>query len=195
LKTNTESKILDKIRKVGRGSLVFGDHFIRIGNPRMALARLVKSGELAKVATGIYVRPEKDPIIGLITPGIEEIALAIAKRDKARIVPTGIYALNKLGLSSQVPLNIVYFTDGSARKIKAGNQTITFKRTTPKNLSAIGEISKLVIQALRSIGKENVTPEQVKKIQQLLQKEKKTHLQHDIRLAPAWIRQIMQPLK
>ena len=138
------------------------ESFLSVGNAKAvnkALERLVEKNELLRVATGIFVRPELDPVIGIVTPGIEAIATAIARRDKARIVPTGIYALNRLGLSSQVPLNIVYLTDGAARKIKIGNRTITFKRTTPKNVMAVGEISSLAIQALRTIGKENVTEE------------------------------------
>ena len=75
-----------------------------------------------------------------------------------------------------------------------GKNTITFKKTTPKNVSAVGEISKLVIQALRIIGKENVTKEEIEKIQKLLKEEKKTRLRHDIRLAPVWIKEIMKPV-
>ncbi len=192
-----ENQILNKIKKAKRGALFFVDNFITIGNAKAvgkALERLVKSGELQRVATGIYFRPEKDPVIGYVTPGIETIAKAIAKRDKARIVPTGVYALNQLGLSTQVPLNVIYLTDGAARKIKIGNRTITFKRTTPKNLAAIGEIDRLVIQALRTIGKDKVTSEEIEKIQQLLKKEKLTYLQQDIRMAPEWIRKIMLPI-
>ena len=192
-----ENQILNKIKKAKRGALFFVDNFITIGNAKAvgkALERLVKSGELQRVATGIYFRPENDPVIGYVTPGIETIAKAIAKRDKARIVPTGVYALNQLGLSTQVPLNVIYLTDGAARKIKIGNRTITFKKTTPKNLAAIGEIDRLVIQALRTIGKDKVTSEEIEKIQQLLKKEKLTYLQQDIRMAPEWIRKIMLPI-
>ena len=109
-------------------------NFISKGNSeavRKALQRLVKYGELVRVATGIYVRPEIDPVIGPVTPNIETIAKAIARRDKARIIPTGVYALNRLGLSTQVPMNLVYLTDGAARKIKVGKRTITFKKATP----------------------------------------------------------------
>ncbi|MFZ4414866.1 MAG: DUF6088 family protein [Bacteroidales bacterium] len=190
-----ESQILTRISKAGRGVLFFSDSFIAFGSPdavRQALARLVKAGELLRVATGIYVRPQVDNIVGKLTPGIEEIARAIAKRDKARIIPTGIYALNRLGLSAQVPMNVVYLTDGTTRKIKIGKRSITFKKTSPKNLAAVGEISSLVIQALRTIGKDKATDTEIKKIQQLLKKEKSTRLQHDIRLAPAWIREIMK---
>jgi hypothetical protein len=189
-----EIQILNKIKKARRGSLFFVDNFITIGNTKAtgkALERLVKSGELKRVAAGIYVRPEIDPIIGPVTPEIGAIVKAIAKRDRARIVPTGVYALNQLGLSTQIPLNIIYLTDGAARKIKIGKRIITFKKTAPKNLTAIGEISKLVIQALRSIGKDKVTEEEIGKIRHLLKKEKLTHLQQDIRSAPEWIRKIM----
>ena len=197
MKESIEIKILNRIKKAARGVLFFTESFIVYGSTeaiKKALQRLTNSGKLMRVATGIYVRPRKDPVIGVITPGIEDIAKAIAKRDRARIVPTGIYALNKLGLSTQVPLNIVYLTDGAARKIKVEKHTITFKKATPKNVATVGEISGLVIQALRTIGKENVTAVEIKKIQKLLKEEKTTRLQHDIRLAPDWIREIMKPL-
>ena len=194
---SVEEHIFINIRKAGKGTLFFIESFITYGNPeavKKALQRLVNTGELERVATGIYVRPQTDSVIGKLTPGIEEIAKAIAKRDKARIVPTGLYALNRLGLSTQVPLNVVYLTDGTARKVRIGNRTITFKKTTPKNVAAVGEISRLVIQALRTIGKDKVTDDEIKHIQTLLSKEKPTRLQHDIRLAPVWIREIMMPV-
>jgi hypothetical protein len=130
-----------------------------------------------------------------VFPGIEEIAIAIAKREKARIVPTGSYAMYKLGLTTQVPFNIVYYTDTSSRKIKIGKQTITFKRASSKNLSFIGEISKLAIQALRIIGKDNGTDDEIKQIRTLLKKENPKHLQHDLQLAPVWIRKLIAPVK
>ena len=192
---NVIDQILAKIKKARRGTLFFGEDFISKGNSeavRKALQRLVKYGELVRIATGIYVRPEIDPVIGPVTPGIETIAKAIARRDKSRIIPTGVYALNKLGLSTQVPMNLVFLTDGAARKVKVGKRIITFKKATPKNVSAIGVISSLVIQALKTIGKDKTTPDEIEKILSLLKKEKPTHLLHDLRLAPEWIRQIMQ---
>ncbi|HRJ98273.1 MAG TPA: DUF6088 family protein [Ignavibacteria bacterium] len=192
-----EIQIFKRIKKAGRGLLFFAEDFAKKGSPKAvskALERLVAKGELVRAARGIYVRPKFDNVIGQLTPRIEDIAKAIARRDKARIVPTGIYALNRLGLSTQVPLNIIYLTDGAARKVKLGNYVITFKKTAPKNLTAVGEISELAIQALRTIGKESVTEDEIKKIQALLMKEKMTRLEHDIRLAPAWIREIMKPV-
>ncbi|MBK8489222.1 MAG: hypothetical protein IPL48_15720 [Bacteroidetes bacterium] len=194
---STEIQILNRIKKAGRGVLFFTESFIAFGKTeavKKALQRLTNAGEIERVAAGIYVRPRVVGIVGKVTPGIEEIAKAIAKRDKARIVPTGIYALNRLGLSTQVPMNVIYLTDGAARKIKIGKNTITFKKATPKNVATVGEISGLAIQALRTIGKENVTEDEIERIQYLLKKEKPTRLEHDIRLAPAWIREIMKPI-
>ncbi len=190
-----ELQVLRKIRKARRGSLFFVDSFAGLGNAKSvgkALERLVHTGDLHRMATGIYVHPVKDHILGIVMPGIEDIAKAIAKRDKARILPTGSYALYKLGLSTQVPLNVVYYTDASARKIKMGKQTITFKKTSAKNLAAIGAISKLAVQALRTIGKDKVSDKELMQIRELLKKEQPYHLQHDIKLAPEWIRKLLR---
>ena len=190
-----ELQILTKFRKARRGSLFFTEDFLRFGNSKAvskALERLVEKGEIIRVARGIYTRQEIDPILGPVIPGSESIAKAIAKRDKARIVPTGTLALNALGLSTQIPMNVVYYTDGAARKITMGKRNILFKKTSPKNLAAIGKTSELVIQALREIGKDNITQDEIDIILNHLKKEEKHRLEHDIQLAPEWIRKIMR---
>lgn len=195
MRETVEDKILTKIKKAKRGTLFFSNNFTSFGSSetvRRSLNRLVEKGEIDRVAAGIFVRPEIDKIIGKITPKIEDIADAIARRDKAKIVPTGAYAMNMLGLSTQVPMKIVYLTDGSARNIKVGNYTISFIRTAPKNVAAIGKISRLAIQALKSIGQENVSQVEIEQIQNALMKEKVSHLEHDIRVAPAWIKEIIR---
>ncbi len=189
-----EIKILEKIKRNPRGTIFFVDSFIKTANAKAinkALERLVKSGEIERVAQGIYVRPVIDDYIGKVLPSIEEIAVAIAKRDRAKIVPTGSYAMYKLGLTTQVPLNIVFYSDTSARKIKIGKQTITFKKASSKNLAFIGKISTLAIQALRTIGKDQVTVEEIKQINKILKNENSKHLQHDLQLAPVWIRKLI----
>jgi len=192
-----ENKVVTKIKKAKRGSLYFIDSFAHIANKKAiskVLERLVIKGEIIRVASGIYTRPRIDPNLGEIKPGIEDIVKAIAKRDNAKIVPTGNYALNKLGLSTQVPMNIVYLTDGSARKVKVGNFTITFKKANPKSVSAIGKTSKLVIQALKAIGEKNIDNNTIKKISNALKNENINHLEHDLRIAPEWIRKIIRPI-
>ncbi len=189
--TNT---VIDELKKLQKGTILFVDDFLDFGNPesvKKALYRMEEKGLLIRLAHGIYLYPKKDKTLGVLYPSAEEIAIAIAKRDRARIIPTGIQALNKLGLSTQIPLKIVFLTDGAARSIKIGKRTITFKKTSPKNLLAKGEISGLVIQALKSIGQHKVEEEVLTKLLNLLKKEKKENILHDAKLAPAWINKIL----
>lgn len=176
--------------------MFFTDDFLRFGTAKSVsktLERLVEKEEIIRIARGIYTRPEKSKTLGIIlTPSAETIAKAIARRDRARIIPTGSYALNVLGLSTQVPMNAVYLTDGAARKIVVGKRTILFKKTAPKNLASIGDISGPAIQGLKAIGKDGLAEHEITKIVEALKKEKTERLLHDIRLAPEWIRTIMR---
>jgi predicted transcriptional regulator len=190
-----ESNILEKIRNTKRGVLIFPEDFSQLASSeavRLALHRLEKDNIICRVAQGVYVRPKISKYIGQVLPTTEEIALGIAKRDKIKIVPTGVYALHALGLSTQIPMKVVWLTDGSPREIKVGKRTIKFKKTTPKNLLAKGKISSLVIQALKEIGINKQTIDEEIKIIKLLKEEDPSHLLFDISLAPVWIQKIMR---
>lgn len=192
--TSIEDKILQHIEAFPKGELFLPSDFTELGSSeavRLSLFRLEKEGVITRVAQGIYVRPRESSLIGKLTPTAEEVAEAIAKRDKIRTTPTGSYALNALGLSTQVPMNIVLLTDGSPREIKVGKRKIKFKKTTPKNLMAKGKISRLVIQALKEIGNGKVTAVEEQKILDVLKRENEKDLKHDIALAPVWIQKIM----
>jgi hypothetical protein len=89
-------------------------------------------------------------------------------------------------------MKIVLLTDGSPREIKVGNRTIKFKKTSPKILFSRGKISKLVIQALKELGLNTQTEIEEEKILNLLKKENRQDLIHDIKLAPVWIQKIMK---
>ncbi len=190
-----EKQIERSIKKKSKGTIFFPDDFSKYGSSdavRKALERLTDKKQIVRVAQGIYVRPKESKYIGAVIPSVEEIAEAIAKRDKIRTVPTGIYALNALGLSTQIPMKIVLLTDGSPREIKIGKRTINFKKTTPSNLLAKGKISRLVIQALKEIGNGKVNESEESKIIKLLKAEDRKDLDYDISLAPVWIQKIMK---
>jgi hypothetical protein len=190
-----EDDILTQIESLPNGKMLFPSDFSELGSSeavRLSLFRLEKEGVIIRVAQGIYVRPKESNFIGKLLPTAEEVAEAIAKRDRIRTVPTGSYALNALGLSTQVPMKIVLLTDGSPREIKVGKRTIKFKKTTPKNLLAKGKVSRLAIQALKEIGNGKVTEEEENKIIGLLMKEDMKDLKHDIALAPVWVQKIMK---
>ena len=192
---SVQNKIENKIKSMKRGSIVFPSTFEDIGNVEIvkkSLLRLENKKFLIRLAHGIYLYPKQDKLLGDLHPSIEEIANAIAERDKARIIPTGITALNKLGLSTQIPMNIVFLTDGAPRSIVVGKRIIKFKKTTPKNLATKGEITSLIIQALKEIGKDNVTNEQLEKIKIHLGREKKEIIEHDAKLTSAWISKLLK---
>lgn len=189
----TETKIRRQINAEPKGTLFFPEDFKACGSDeavRVALHRMVKGGEVERMAQGIYTLPKRSQLIGKVYPSVDEVAQAIAKRDRARIIPTGAFAMHALGLSTQVPTKVVYLTDGASRIIKVGNQTILFKRTSPKNLSVKGNLSGLAIQALKSIGKDNLVETDIEKVKHVLREEDSLNLIHDRDLAPSWIAKI-----
>ena len=140
------------------------------------------------MSAGIFLYPKTDKYIGVIYPSIEEIAKEIAKREKARLIPTGVYALNALGLSTQMPMRVVFLTDETPRIINIeGKASIKFKKTIPKYLALRGKITTLVIFAMKEIGQKQITEEYLLKIEKVLAQEKLENIEHDIKLAPEWI--------
>lgn len=192
-----ESRILKVIKKQKKSTIFFAEDFLEIGSLasiNKALSRLSKKNLIIRLAHGIYLNPEVDEILGVLYPTLDEIAQIIAKRDRSRIIPTGDLAMNILGLTTQIPMNVVYLTDGSPRSIKVGKRSIKFKKTAPKNLSLQGEISCLVIQAIKKIGKDKITEAEIKKIHDVLKKEKPINISHDMKLSPAWVRNLIKTI-
>jgi len=192
-----DDKIISNVSKRGRGTIFFAADFAAIGEPKAinkALERLTNNGKIIRIARGIYCYPKIDKVLGLGTlyPSFEEIAQSIAKRDKARIVPTGAYALNMIGLTTQVPMNIVYLTDGSQRHIKITNgRGIQFKHTAPKNLAFKNELAMLITFALKELTQKRIKDEDINKIKEILKKEPKEKVLTDFKLIPSWIRTII----
>ena len=200
---SVENKIESKVKQSKRGRIFFQDDFATFGTPgavRLALSRIEKKGLLVRVAHGIYSYPRINNIQWIdkkyILPSIDEIAHAIAKRDKIRIVPTASHALNTLGLSTQVPANAVYITDGTARRIKVGKgRGILFRHTSnARNLAYKSELLMLIVLALREIGEGKVTDEQLVIIERHFSYITQKEFETDIKLIPLWIRKLLLSL-
>lgn len=191
---NVYNQLITNIFLKKKGVLIFSEDFSDIGNSKSIsknLEILVNEGILLRVARGIYYLPKIDKQMGELLPDIEQVAKAIAEREKARIVSSGLSAIQKLGLSTQVPLKAVYHTDGSPRKLKIGKASLIFKRTTTRNLALKGPISSLVVRALKEMGQTKVIEEHIRIVIEKLKKEEKVNILHDAKLAPVWIRNIM----
>ena len=194
---STNNGILRRIKTRKRGWVFTPDSFSDLGTRRaidLALMRHRDSGLVRQLARGLYDYPKVDPQLGPLQPSTDDIALALAGRDAARLQPSGAYAANLLGLSTQVPMNMVYLTDGRTRTVRVGNRQIHLKRTTPRHMATAGKVSGLVIQALRHLGKKNVDSEIVKRLNHRLDDGGRKQLMKDIRYAPAWIGDIFRTL-
>ena len=152
------------------------------------LSDFVRQGILHRLSRGIYLKA-KETKFGIIYPTTEDIAIAIAERDNAEILPTGSTALNMLGLSEQVTMTPVFLTSGSARKIKCGNRTITFKRGVPKNFALKGKMTRLLVQAMKAIGERNYNEEWERAINVILNKyPENATMPDDLKVMPTWIK-------
>ena len=178
---SVENKILSVIKSKKYGTILFASDFADAGERKTinkAFERIALSGKIIRLARGIYCKPKVDTEFGF---GV-----------KCRIVPTGDTALNKLGLSTQVPMNAVYLTDGTPRRIKIYNgRGILFKHVVPKRLDFKSELIMLITFALQTLGQGNLSEEQFSRIKQLLSNEPKERISEDLKLIPGWIRSII----
>ena len=198
MQENIGKQIVRRIKKCGRGTIFFPSSFPAYGDIKSvskSLERLTNDAVIVRLANGIYLYPKIDKELGLgvLYPSVEDIALQVAKRDRAHIAPTGAYAMNLLGLSTQVPMNVVFMTDGSPRKIKLGNnRTITFKHTVPKNLAFTNKTAQLATFALKEIGQNSVNEEHLKTLKHVFTTINEKSIEADYKLMPAWIRKIIK---
>ena len=192
-----DKKIIAVINRKKHGTILFASDFADMGEQKTinkVFERITLSGKIIRLARGIYCKPKVDTEFGfgIVYPSVDDVAQAIAQRDKCRIVPTGDAALNKLGLSTQVPMNAVYFTDGTSRRIKIYNgRGILFKRVVPKKFNFKSELIMLITFALQRLGQGNVSEEQFNRIKQLLSNESHELIADDLKLVPGWIRSII----
>ena len=194
-KKNIDSKVVSRIYGHGRGWVFTPNHFKDLGSRdavASALKRHKQSGLIRQLARGVYDYPKIDPELGLLEPSTDDIAQALAGRDATRLQPSGAYAANLLGLSTQVPMKIVYLTDGRPRTVQIGKRQITLKQTTPRNMATAGKISGLVIQALRHLGGRHVDAATIEAVKKRLSAADRKRLLADIRHAPAWIADIIR---
>lgn len=156
-------------------------------NVRQALSRMVKAGEIARVARGIFVRPKQVAYLGKVLPASQEIAESIAKTSGETIAPHGAEAARMLHLSTQVPMQAIFYTTGNTRHIKMGNSEIILKHISPRKLVKPGTIIGLVISALWYLGKNNVNEEVLEKIKQQLKPKQFIELFEHTSQMPAWM--------
>lgn len=191
---SVQDTIKSEIQKLEKGSLLFPVDYAGIAGydaVRKAFSRLSQVGFIIRLSKGIYLYPRYDNTLGLLYPSTEKIIEAIARRDNIRIVASGANALHQLGLTTQVPVNAVYLTDGPAREIRVGNHRIMLKKTSPRRLMTHGHISGSAVLAMIGLGKDQLSGEILLKIRTLLAGESPENIRHDLKLAPLWVSNLL----
>ena len=182
------SQIIElKINRFKPGQVFSPSDFKELGTStsiRKALSRLVESGLAERMGQGIYVIPKNDKNFGKVLPSMEHLAEALAKKEHVKIKPSGQYALNKVGLSTQVPMRLVFLTTGNSKRIQIGKSAIIFNSTSAKKLSMKGDITSLLFLGLEELDLQKLSPTQMVRIRELLQQESPENLKYNLRLAP-----------
>lgn len=194
----TEKQLIARIRAHGRGFVfttkLFSGLTDNSASVRTALTRLVQKKSIRRLSHGLYDLPVVHPKLGPISPSLEKVIEAIKISDAIEVQPTGAYAANLLGLSTQIPMRIELYTNGPKRNIRFGKQEIILKPTTPKNMIGAGTKAGLVLHAIRQIGKENVTTEMIEQIRSQVEEKEIKHFKKQIQFAPLWIAKIMRSI-
>lgn len=184
------SQIEARVKRAKPGCIFLPSDFKDLGTStaiRKALSRLVEQKVLVRMGQGIYVTAVHDKVFGDVLPSLEEIATSLAKKERVKIMPSGQYALNKIGLSTQVSMKLVYLTNGTKKNINIGKGSILFQPTTAKKLAMIGSISSLVLLGLEELDLKQLSKSEIEKVKKLLEKEDEKKLKHDLKLASAKI--------
>lgn len=189
------SEITKRIENMYEGRILFISDFSDLnGNEKVvsrALSAEEKKGNIVRLAKGMYLRP-KITRFGIVYPSVDEMVKAIAHRDKSKVQPCGMTALNMLGLSTQVPTKYTYLTLGSSRKLKLGNRLIELKRSVPKNFVFKTTLGALLMQALKSLGEKNISRQEIVQIRKLIDNEKRMEqFKLDVLLMPIWMRKLI----
>lgn len=195
--TSINERIRHTIDRAHHGMVYFPDSFPNIDEDYAGkiLASLTKCGKLLRVGQGIYVKPFISERFGPFSPNVSDIVAAVAKRDNADVLPTGVAALNKLGLSEQVPMNAVYITSGTARVLNISGRKIILRHVSPSNFNYKGKLVPLLVQALKALGKDGIDDEIRYGLIRLLSAQNDPYFEDDINRAPVWMKKLIKSLQ
>ena len=194
MKETVSQKVRNRIVHGKFGEIFFVSSFPKydVEYTTKLLSLFEKEGLITRIAKGVYAKFKKTRF-GILYPSVYELVEQIAKRDKAKVIPTGETAANRLGFSTQIPMNTTFLTSGSPRKLILNGRTITLKHGAPKNFAYKNKLIAELVQALRSIGEYNITAENKDTITKIFTNIQNSDIvEHDLFLAPFWIQKLIK---
>ena len=191
MRQSIANSISQRIGAAPDGALFINSDFSDLGEPatvRRNLNRLIENGSLRRISNGLYEKPKYSAFLGEpVASDPDAIAHAYARNFHWTISPCGNTALNLLGLSTQVPAIWSYVSDGPYRKYALPDATIEFKHRTNKEISGLSEQTLLLIQALKALGKDNVTTDVIRQLTAKYSASEKRRLQKEASESTDWI--------
>ena len=191
-------KISNRINDFGSHKVFFANDFLDIASNatvRQILKRLADEDKIKRVIDGFYYNPRYSELIGEYEEvSIHELALAIARKYNWNIAPYNSTALNLLGLSTQVPTHYKYISSGRYKEYKIGDTILEFKKVNPGEIANMSLKTATVIQAIKSLGKENITNEVIQKIRENLTEKERIDLMNESKSVPSWIYEVIREI-
>lgn len=191
------ARILQRIKSKGRGAIFAPSDLLDLGSRAsvdQTLSRLADQGVIRRLTRGLYDYPKISPRFGMVQPAVDDVARAIARKDRYVLLVSQAAAANQFGLSTQVPSKPVYMTDGPTRTRTIGRQVIQFRNASRKTLTGAGQTSGAVFQALRYVGKDGVTDSVINKLARTLSDKDRDLLVKQSRDVPAWMQPVIQQI-
>ena len=190
------NKVIARIYGLGRGEAFTSKNFHDLASPdtvRQILRRLTADGTIRRVGRGVYEYPERSSFLKApAAPDPDAIARAVARSHGWTIVPTGAAALNRMGLSTQVPARWQYLSDGPTKTYSWSGGTILFKHRTTKETTKLSPKTAMIVQALKSLGREHIDNEVIAALQRALTVKEIARATKEARYATAWVYEVIK---
>lgn len=191
-------KISDRINSLEANKVFFANDFLDIASNatvRQILKRSADEGEIKRVIDGFYYNPKYSELIGEYEAvSIHELALAIARKYNWNIAPYNSTALNLLGLSTQVPTHYKYISSGRYKEYKIGDTILAFKKVNLGEIANMSLKTATVIQAIKSLDKENINDQVIQKIRENLTEKERTDLMNESKSVSSWIYEVIREI-
>ena len=188
---NVSREIEKKIKGLKRGKPFRSSNFLNLGRRAaidQALWRLVKTGAITRIKSGVFVKPEKNAYVGEVLPGPEEVVKYLAHHSGDKIGTNGAEAARRFGFTTQVSSQPVYLTNGPGRKFRLGNLHVQLKHVAARKMALAGRPAGEALSALWYLGRNEVTPETFEQIEERLPSSEFAALSNSQESMPGWMR-------
>lgn len=196
MKQSIVNKVISRVYGKGRGWAFSSNDFTDILDRKQidnVLSDLTITGKIRRICRGIYDYPKySDFLKQNLSPDVDQVAQAFARKFNWRIQPTGDAALNLLGMSTQVPGRFIYLSDGPDRRYHLGKQTLEFKKSALKDVGFKHRESGLVVQAIKALGKDRVSNLEIDEFRKKVDISKGKQIIKDTKSVTAWVHEYIK---